>query len=80
MPGGGPKKSRQEIMLREIVMSLIAFTIIGGVVLTACICRLVSDHSGAMTMLPVVVILFVVIVLGFGYVRGVRELRRRRQL
>src|SRR5216117_2004935 len=67
MPSGGPKKTWQQMTRREIIASLIAFTVIGGVVVAACVRSLVVRDLGAMAFLPVSGILFVVAALGVCY-------------
>ena len=80
MPGGGPKKKWQDMTRREIVASLTAFTIIGGVVVAACVRSLVVRELGAMALLPAAGILFVVVAVGVSWVRAIRELRRRQRV
>ena len=80
MPSGGPKKTWQQITRSEIIASLIASTVIGGVVVAACVRSLVVRDLGAMAFLPASGILFVVAALGVCYVKAIRELRRRQKV
>lgn len=62
----------------EIVAALIAFTVIGGFVVAACIHDLVVRELGALAVLQAGGIVFVLSGPAISYVQAIRELRRRR--
>jgi hypothetical protein len=79
MPGGGPKKTWQQMTRGEIVASLTAFTVIGGAIVGVCIRDLAVLDLGVMALLWFAAILFVVVGIGVSYVRALGELRRRKR-
>ena len=80
MPGGGPKKTWQQMTRGEIFASLIAFTVIGGAIVAVCVRDLIFRELGVMSLLPSGTILFVVVVVAVSYVQAIRELRRREKV
>lgn len=80
MPGGGPKKTWQQMTRKEIFASLIAFTVIGGAIVAVCVRDLVARERGAMALVSIAAILFVVSGVGVSYARAIRELRRRQRV
>jgi len=79
MPGGGPKKTWQQMTRREIFASLTAFTVIGGAIVAVCVRDLVREH-GVWSLFSAGCILFVVSGVGISYIQAIRELRRRRRV
>ena len=76
MPGGRGKPI-SEMTRPEIYSVLIAFTVIGGFIITVCVGDLAFRHGGALSLAG---ILFAVTVVGVTYFRAIRELRRRRKV
>ncbi len=73
----GPRKQWHEMTRFEIGASLVGMTAIGGVVLAACIHRLVVQQFGAAAIFPLACIVAILVVTGTSYVAAIRELRRR---
>ena len=80
MPFGGPKKPLIEMTRREIFATMIAFTVIGALIIAVCVRDLVVRDRGAMALFSVAAIIFVLTTVGVTCVRAVRELRRRQRL
>jgi hypothetical protein len=80
MPFKGPNKSWQEMTRREIIQSLIAISIVFGAFAAFGIWKLAShQQAGAMIVFPIFFIIISVCAVGQSYVRGIRELRRRKR-
>jgi hypothetical protein len=80
MPFGGPKKPLTEMTRREIFATMIAFTVIGALIIAANVRDLAVRDRGAMALFSLAAILFVLATVGVTCFRAVRELRRRQRL
>jgi amino acid permease len=72
-----PGKQWHEMTGFEIIVSLVGMTAVWGVVVTACIRRLVVQPLGKTAIFPTLCIVVILLVVGSSYVAAIRELRRR---
>jgi len=78
MPGSIQKKRWNEMTRGDIIATLIAFTLIGGVIVSFSIYSFIRSDSGLARLFSASGALFTVSVVIITYVQALRELRRRR--
>jgi len=76
---GGPRKPLSEMTNREIVSSIVAFAVIGGSIIIACIVSAVRHGGTVFFVWNGIGVLFVTTILARSIPQAVAELRRRRE-
>src|SRR5437879_3044553 len=75
----GPRKPLTEMTNREIISSIVAFAVIGGFIIIACIVSAMrSSGSVVLVVWNAIGMLFVATILACSVPQAVAELRRRR--
>jgi hypothetical protein len=70
------RKNWNEMTRSEIIATLIAFTVVGGVVVAGCICSLIFKPNG-IELYYAGVIVFVLFGVAISWVQAIGELRQR---